>query len=174
MTPLDVVTLEQAKLFLKVDFSDDDALITSLISAAVALVEQVTKYRLYNRIELEYSDGTYDVPLLQTPLNSVIIANAFGTPNIYATVKRDPVRSVVRFINHCGWNNFTGYGAPSLPLYTITCDVGYTDVTQIPVTLIQAVKTLIAYMYENRDMAVDSIPSNIMMELTPFDRQPLF
>jgi len=152
MNPLDVCTLDEAKAYLKIDFDDDDTLITSLIYAAVAYVEQVTKYRLYNRIEYEYSDGTYPVPLPQTPLNSVTITNVFNTPIEYAYVKRDPVRSIVEFRNYNGWYNFSGYwGTPSLPLYTITLDVGYTNIADAPITLVQAVKTIVAYMYENRD-----------------------
>lgn len=177
MTPLDVISLADAKLFLKVDFDDDDTLITSLVYAAIGLVEQKTQYRLYQRIENEYSDGTYPVQLFQTPLNSVAVTTFDGAAVPYATIRRDPVRTVVCFDSYLyrGYSDeFNQYGASSLPLYTVKCDVGFANVGDIPVTLLQASKTLISYMYENRDLATTDIPSNVMMELTPFIRMPLF
>jgi len=177
MTALDVISLQDAKDFLKVDFDDEDNLITSLISASIALVEQKTQYRLYQREEFEYSDGTYPVQLFQTPLNCVTVVTLSGDAVKYATIRREPVRTVVCFDSYAyrGYaDEFTTYGASSLPIYTIKCDVGFDDVEKIPFTMIQAAKTILAYMYENRDLAPTSVPSNVMMELMPFNRAPLF
>lgn len=208
MTPLNVITLDQAKAFLRVDFSDDDALITGLITAAVGLVEQKTQYRLYQRLEIQHSDGTYNVDLFQTPLNSVSVQTLDGTTVTWCQIKREPVRTTVVFLRST-FGPFSGYGAgftgfgnggfgdgldngvifpgqgfpASLPLYNIICDVGYTeapasgiyqDVTQIPYTLLQAVKTVITYMYENRDMSVADVLSNISLELDTYNRNPMF
>jgi len=187
MDALNVLSLSDAKDFLRVDFDDDDNLITSIIYSAVALVEQKTQYRLYQRVEQEHSDGTYNVDLFQTPLNSVVIKNLDGVVQSQFQVKIEPVRQTVIFRKEridvfgipANFNN--GFGPPfgnmlaaSLPLFNIFVDCGYSNSTLIPTTLIQAVKTLVSYMYENRDMAIVDLPSNISIELAPFNRNPLF
>lgn len=215
MTPLDVITLAQAKKFLKVEFSDDDDLIGGngttdfgLIGAAIGLVEQKSQYRLYQRIELLHSDGTYNVDLFQTPLNNVRVVTLEGNPVTWCQIKYEPVRVTVVFLRST-FGPFSGYGAgftgfgnggfgdgldngvifpgqgfpASLPLYNILCDVGYTNapasagyqnISQIPLTLLQAVKTVITYMYENRDMSVADVLSNISLELDTYNRNPMF
>lgn len=193
MNPLSVVSLDEAKSFLKIDFNDEDSLITTMIGSAVSLIEQTTQYRLYQRTEVEYSDGTYNVDLFQYPLNTVSV-QTFDSANYPAVaIKRDPLRTAVLFksfglggsfggfagtdglIYGDGLDNFGGgWFGSSLPLFNIVMSVGYTDTTQIPFSLIQAVKSLITYMYENRDMESAKIPNNIMMEIAPFIRNPMF
>lgn len=193
LTPLDVLSLDDAKLFLRVDFPDDDSLITSLIYSAVNLVEQKTQYRLYQRTEKQYSDGTYNVDLFQTPLNNVTVNTFDGTVYTRCQIKKQPVRTTIIFkgfglgghfgvlgednsgIWGDGLDNFGGESYPtSLPYFTINIDCGYTDTTQVPVSLLQAVKTLVSYMYENRDWTAATIPSNVLLEIGTFNQDPLF
>lgn len=193
MTPLDVITLQQAKDFLKVDFPDDDALITTIIGSAVDYVEQSTQYRLYNRMEVDTSDGTYNVDLFQFPLNSVSIQTFDSADYPKVAIKRDPLRTSILFkgygmggsfggfsgtdglIYGDGLDNFGGgWFGSSLPLFNIVMNVGYTDTSLIPFTLINAVKNLITYMYENRDLTGAAIPNNIAVQLAQFDRNPMF
>lgn len=174
MTPLDVVSLDEAKSFLKVDFDDEDNLITSLIYSAVSLVEQYTQYRLYNRDEIMHSDGTYDVDIMLTPLVSVVIKNLDGVTQTVGIQKVNPVRTTVCF-GRWNYHNITiSYGAASLPLYNIVCNVGYADTNDIPIPLITAVKEVISEAYENRISGKIELPSNIQMQLNPFVRNPLF
>ena len=51
------ITLEEAKNFLRVDGSDDDALIGALISAAREMCEQYTRRILVTTTIDEYFDG---------------------------------------------------------------------------------------------------------------------
>lgn len=71
----------------------------------------------------------------------------------------------------------------SLPLYNILVDCGYipdpatppyTGISQCPVTLLQAIYTIISYMYENRDMSAVNLPSNILLELESYVQNPMF
>lgn len=211
MDALNVVSLADAKAFLRVDFADDDTLITSLIFSAVALVESKTQYRFYQRIEIQNSDGTYNVDLFQIPLNKVTVQTLEGNPVTWCQIKREPVRTSVIFKRNTfgpfsGYGNgFTGFGnggfgdgldngtifgnqgfPASLPLYTILIDCGYIDIVpmpnpnnyqpiaNIPVTLLQAIKTIISYTYENRDMSLVDLPSNILMELESYVQNPMF
>ncbi len=196
MTPLDVITLQQAKDFLKVDFSEDDNLITTMINASVSLVEQKTQYRFYQRIEVLGSDGTYNVDLFQTPLNSVTVTDLDGNPYTEVQIKRQPVRTTVEFIlpgyanyNNWGFNNggggpfgdglgnggqLSGY-ASSLPYFKINVDCGYIDVSLIPNPLIEIMKTLISDWYENRDIQqTDEDKSNLEIVLAPYNLSPMF
>lgn len=193
MTPLDVLSLADAKSFLKVDFSDDDQLITGLISSAIAVVERKTNYRLYNRQEIDHSDGTYNVDLLQFPLNTVSVQNIEGDPQPQFQVKINPIRTTIIFVKYGSgirpfyspdglYNKIPDFMGASLPLYNIVCNVGYSNdpdsgypqVADIPFPLTQAIKTLVNYMYENRDMANVDMPSNISIELESYNREPLF
>lgn len=195
MNPLSVITLQQAKDFLKVDFSDDDGLITTMINSAVNLVEQKTQYRFYQRIEILGSDGTYNVDLFQYPLNSVTVTTLDGTPYTVLQIKRQPVRTTVEFIlpgisnyNNWGWGlggglfgdgsgnggQLSGY-ASSLPYFNININCGYIDVTLIPNPLIEIMKTLISDWYENRDIQqTDEDKSNLEIVLAPYNRAPMF
>jgi hypothetical protein len=188
MNALDVISLQQAKDFLRVDFDDDDSLITSIISASVTLVEQKTQYRLYQRIEVLHSDGMYNVDVFQMPLNNITVTTLDGTPYTNVQILRQPVRTTVQFKFGQGsgyWAN-PGFGAgfdngitfwpypASLPLFNINVDCGYLDTTLIPVPLIQACKQLITYFYENRDWATAEVPNNVMVLLSPFIRDPMF
>lgn len=50
-----MITLDEAKKYLRVDFDDDDALITELITSAIAIVANVT--RAHDSSELETIDN---------------------------------------------------------------------------------------------------------------------
>lgn len=195
MNPLSVISLQQAKDYLKVDFGDDDGLITTMINSAVTLVEQKTQYRFYQRIEVLGSDGTYNVDLFQTPLNSVTVTTLDGTPYTVPQIKRQPIRTTVEFIlpgvanyNNWGWGlggglfgdgsgnggQLSGY-ASSLPYFNINVNCGYTDVSLIPQALIEIMKTLISDWYENRDIQqTDEQKSNLEIVLAPYNLAPMF
>lgn len=211
MTPLDIISVADAKAFLRVDFSDDDTLITSLINSAFNMVEQKTNYRFYQRTERQYSDGTYNVDLFQTPMNKVTVATLEGNLVTNCQIKREPVRTTVIFLRST-FGPFSGYGAgfagfgnggfgdgldngviftdqgfpASLPLYNIDVDCGYVAILPVPnpnnyqliancpPTLLQSIKTIISFMYENRDIAALDLPSNILMELESYVQNPMF
>lgn len=208
MIPTDIISVTDAKAFLRVDFADDDTLITDLINSAFNLVEQKTQYRFYQRIETQYSDGTYNVDLFQKPLNSVTVVTLEGNPVTWCQIKREPVRTSVIFQRRT-FGPFSGYGAgfagfgnggfgdgldngtifasqgfpASLPLYTILIDCGYintpsslpyTNIAYCPPVLLQAIKTIISYTYENRDMSAIDLPSNIIMELESYVQNPMW
>jgi len=197
MGPLDVVTLAQAKIYLKVDFADDDTLIESIIGSAINYVEQATSYRLYTRTEYKHSDATYDVDIFQYPITSVQVQTIDGTVVTWPEIKIDPIRTKVIFLrvpfNNAwrsnqgfgdgldnGYGYFSGYSA-SLPLYKIAIECGYSNtlgatypISDIPFAILQAVKTIIVNMYENRDTSAESIPSNVTQELQSYSRNPMF
>jgi len=182
MTPLDVLSLADAKQYLRVDFGDDDDLITGLIYAAVGLVEQQTQYRLYQRTEIVYTSGRYCYSAFQYPLNSVTVVNQDSSdttvynPKLYYESSRVNITWLDNgFLYWDNWNQFftnyyyTVHNSCSAT-FILTLNVGYTDTSLIPTDLITAIKQIINYTYENRDMSKVDLPSNITMLLANYRR----
>lgn len=197
MTPLDVITVAEAKQFLRIDFADDDVLIESIIASAINYVEQMTNYRLYQRTEYKHSDGTYNVDVFQYPVNSLVVQTLDGTPVTWPQIKVEPIRRKIIFVRSAynnAWQSNQGFGdgldngigyfpnwSASLPLYKIVIDCGYSDamgaqypIADTPFAIKQAVKTIITNMYENRDTSTDSIPNTVTNELQSYNRNPMF
>jgi uncharacterized phiE125 gp8 family phage protein len=81
------VTLAEAKLHLRVDLSDDDALITAMISAAREMVERYTSRTLiYTAYRLTMDNWPYDIELPRSPAveaaANLITGIAYITPRI--------------------------------------------------------------------------------------------
>lgn len=181
MSPLDVMSLANAKQYLRVDYMDEDDLITSLIYGAVGYVEQDTNYRLYQRNEVIYTTGKYYYTAFQFPLNgaSVINQDSSDTNTYTAKYRYETLRTIIGWANgytfHNAWYEFfTNYyytiHADRNVTFTLTLDVGYTDTTLIPTDLLTAIKQIISYTYENRDMSKVDLPSNITMLLQKYRR----
>lgn len=181
MTALDVVTLQEAKDFLRTDFADDDALITGLINSAVGLVEQTTNYRLYQRNEVIYMTGKFCYVAYQYPLNSASVVNqdsadtTVWSPKLHYETLRIIIGWAQGFWYWDAWESFfTNYTytlhSSRTTTFILTLDVGYTDTTQIPTDLITAIKQIISFTYENRDMTKLDLPSNITLLLANYRR----
>lgn len=181
MTPTDVLSLQSAKDFLRVDFDDDDDLITSLINAAVGLVEQQTSYRLYRRNEIIYTTGKYCYTAFQYPLNGATVINQDSADTVVYTPKfyYETLRTIIGWANGFwywdSWQEFfTNYTYTIHNSHTttfiLTLDVGYSDVSLIPTDLITAIKQIISFTYENRDMTKIDLPNNILMLISNYKR----
>lgn len=81
------VTTAEAKLHLRVDISDDDTLITAMISAARDMVERYTSRTLiYTAYRLTLDNWPYDIELPRSPVieaaANVVTGIAYITPRI--------------------------------------------------------------------------------------------
>jgi len=81
------VTLAEAKLHMRVDLSDDDALITSMISAARDMVERYTSRTLiYTAYRQTMDNWPYDIELPRSPAieaaANLVTGIAYITPRI--------------------------------------------------------------------------------------------
>ena len=77
------VTLVEAKLHLRVDLSDDDALITAMISAAREMVERYTSRTLiYTAYRLTMDNWPYDIELPRSLRAQPSSASLSQHPNV--------------------------------------------------------------------------------------------
>ena len=89
MAYTDVVTLSEAKIFLRVDdaFTEDDALITLLIKSAGEYVERFTNHMLYSRSKVyTVVDGEkriYDYPITAVTDPSDYEVTSYETYKVY-------------------------------------------------------------------------------------------
>jgi hypothetical protein len=175
MDALNVISLDKARKFLKVDFidADTDEEITDAIKSAVDFVEKQTNYRLYQRNEVIVNDMA-ELQLFQYPINSITIVdqNDVAVDKSTYRVDRWPIRTLIKFYNMCNRHIYTL--ADDGELYNkITLDVGFTDTTQIPQSILSAVKQLVTFFYENRNETSIDKPNNIMVTLQQYNRAPL-
>lgn len=166
MDQLNVVTLNQAKLWLRVDldYEYEDALITSLIKAAVNQVEQYTMQILWQREFLTKTDPYGRCRIFEYPLISIeSVVDKDGNDQEYKEVQTNwytEIRSDVGDIQTVTF--VAGYGW--------TYDLG----SEVPQDIITAIKELLAYLYENRDNPKADWPVAVTYLLGPYRRITLF
>ena len=165
MNALNVVTLAQAKLFLRVDldYTYDDTLIESLIKAAVQEVEQRTLQVLYQRTITTKNAGNR-LYLYQYPLLSVeTVVNSDAEELTYTLEETD---------------NYTLVLTDATGIKTITYVAGYgwdyEGGTEVPEAIQTALKEMITYLYENRDNPKTEYPAIVNILLAPYRRITLF
>lgn len=145
MTALDVISLVDAKEYLRVDYADQDSVITRNIKSAVALIEQYTDVMLYER-ERTYSLLGCSLEIYDSPIQFT------GT---LPTKTKQMAMSVIV------------YGKSG---ETFTANVGYSDTNEIPQNLVDACYKMITYLYENRDAYSVTLPADVQMLINQFRR----
>ena len=120
-TYLDVISLDRAKLYLKVDAgqSETDAEITQMIGSALSYIEKKTNHIFKTRDKVYYKDcalvqqvKVYDYPIQDAPTDTIV----------------RPLYSIVPTVND-----------------VVTLEVGYTDVDDIPTELIDCALSIINF-----------------------------
>ena len=137
MSYLDVITLERAKNYLRIDpdLTEDDAEITSMINAACMYVEKRTNHILYAR-DIVYN-GSCQVKVYDYPINLIIT---------------DPAPFV------CYFSTFAVF--PDVK--TVTLNVGYAQ-DAVPDDLIQPALQMLKVWYYESEKQVNStlIPESV-------------
>lgn len=166
-TALDVITLDQAKDWLVVDFSDADEIITRNIQTAIAWVEKYTNYYLYQRpVTIPVTSCKTAISLY--PIADIIMKNGNGNGDVVTPV-----------IYKGGLKTYVVYGASTGLWITtnagqnvITLNAGFTNPSDIPAPLIDACYKLITYLYENRDAYSSTLPVDVQLLINQFRRSP--
>ena len=176
------VTLAEAKAWLRLDGAAEDALLTTLITAARLHVESVAGLALLAqswRLVLDEWPATRVIALPLAPLHTLTGITAYdaegaATELSLAGVESDRTANPPRLFLPANFGP-----APVLPPrqgIAIDFVAGFGDAAEdVPAPLRQAVLTLIGYWYENRDAVVVAgsgavIPSGFDVALTPYKR----
>ena len=159
------ITLAEAKVFLRVDISNDDALIVALVTAAREACERFTGRVLVTQTWTLFRDnwpGRAAVEIPRPPLLSIVhvktyddtdTATVWAASNYFVDTASEPGRLIAR----------TGVALPEATRPAAGIEIrfvaGYAAdesgspsdlVGNIPGGLIEGVRRLVAYLYENR------------------------
>ncbi len=172
---IEPVTLDEAKAHLKVDTTDDDALITRLISASRARAEWHTGRAFVTQRWIQWLDRwpICDVVELEpAPVQSVTSVIAYA-PDDTATVL-DPATYQVDAASsppRLTWkaNVFPPANLRTMNAFAIDFTAGYGDAaTDVPTPIVEAILELIAFSYENRGEAQADMPLDALALLSPY------
>ena len=129
VTGTEELTLEDAKAFLRVDFDDDDTLITDLISQSRDLIEQYTNRSLVDS----------EIKLTASKRQSIILP--FGLVSTVVSVKDTETQEDLEF----KWDGlYLSYVSDNTTL------IDYTTVANNTQGLMLGWKEIVSYLYENR------------------------
>jgi len=152
------VSLAEAKAWCRIDSTDEDDLVSALVAAARLQVESETRRALVTqswRVSLDCPRGRV-IELPVAPVSAIVAATA-DDADIEVALQGDAAL-------------LPGGGYRSL---TIDYTAGYGAAADVPADLKQAVLALVAYWYENRDLAMASLPSGLDRMLAGYRRVQL-
>jgi uncharacterized phiE125 gp8 family phage protein len=150
---MSVITLDEAKAYLRVDGADDNALITALISVAEDCVEKETRRTLLTQtMELIYDDVGASIEIVKSPLQEVSKIEVIDDAGVKTTVDAafydvdvSGIRGRVQLRSGCSWPDHRGFAS-----FIITVKAGYGLAADVPAALKQAALIALAILYEDR------------------------
>tara|TARA_R110000787_G_scaffold10354_3_gene35218 strand:- start:666 stop:1136 length:471 start_codon:yes stop_codon:yes gene_type:complete len=127
MAYLDIITLADAKTYLRIDdtLTEDDAQITRMIKASLSQIERVTNYILFARSK-SYVVENLSVNVYDFPINSLT------SPTTATSVEKSI------------YTTYTTIVATDLK---VTLNVGYSNASDVPSDLIEVAYEMIDLMY---------------------------
>ncbi len=151
---MSVITLDEAKNYLKVDSADDNALIGAIIETAEDLVEQLTRRTLITAsFELIYDEVGESIEIVKSPLIEVTKIETIDDAGVKTEVADSTYivditgqRGRVSLKSGCTWPAHRGFAS-----FIITVKAGYGEMAgAVPAALRQAVLAAIAVIYDGR------------------------
>lgn len=166
--PVDLATMKQ---HLRLDITDDDALLTNILLSARRQVEKFTARRLITQTWDYYLDRYPIEDTMVMPLAPVITINTIETTDNQLNVTTfdpsnyfvDNISDQTRIVLRLGkiWP-VVAYGLKKVNAIRINFDVGYgTDPAVVPQELLEAIKMLAAHFYQHREETEDKAPARI-------------
>ncbi len=173
------VSLAEAKLFLRVDHAEEDALIGRLIAAARAQVEALTGLALVARRLRERLDGfppgDRPIRLARGPVTALVALTVTGADGVARAIPAGDLRVDLpggRIAPVLAWPTDL---AP-LAAVAVDYDCGFGPAVTVPPELAQAVLRLVAGRYAARDLddaAAETLDADIAALLAPWRERRL-
>lgn len=162
------ITLSEAKNFLRVDHSDDDTLISALITASRQMCEEYTRRILVTTTIDEYFDKfpmnrwenlSNLIYLSRGPVASITSVKYVDEIGSEVTITSDQyiidtISEPARIQSTAGW-----FAAAGVVNQVIVRYVVGTDVSSIPKPLIQGMMLVISDLYDQRNDRVKALPT---------------
>ena len=145
--------LPKVKMWLQIDFADQDTLLTGMIGKSIDWIENYTLQRLYER-QIVVNSYSEEVEIFDNPFALVSITDGAATPG--AITGYDTVNNILS-VKYCFYNS---------DKKVITYATG---LTVIPEITYEAIFKIVAYNYENR-LPTNVIPYDVKEDLGPFRR----
>lgn len=175
------VSLAEAKAHLRVDFTDDDTLISALVDAATAHIDGYTGILARALVTQTWRQDFCDWPgdrVLRLPLAPVVSVQSvkyFDAANAEITV--DAIGNYALLEDARGpYIKFTSdFAAPALyderdDRIKVTFVAGYGDPSDVPAAIRAAVLLIVGDLYKNRDAGETSPNAAATALLTPYRR----
>lgn len=171
---IEPVSLEEAKLYSRVDLDDDDELIELFITASRKHVEQYCNIALITQTKAVFYDSrdlclsTPDILLPFGPVQSIESFDSMDNTNTSTVFPSDNY-----YLS--GGRIALGYGyywpsdVRSIDSYRIEAVVGFGDAPEdVPAPLKQAILRLVAHSYQNREAVYDSVNGVMVKPSVPY------
>ncbi|WP_020467878.1 head-tail connector protein [Zavarzinella formosa] len=190
----DPVTLAEAKAWLRIDTTDEDALLAQLISAATDTAEQHTRRSLITRtlrltldqtcndLYRDLGEGVYDLPstflygglprvieLPKGPVQSITSVTTFDPDN--ASAVYSPSNYTLNTDGtRLSLNQDAVWPGPLRPVGAceIVYTAGYGDSSAIPPSIKTAILMLVAHLYESRGACDGDMPAGCAAMLNKY------
>jgi uncharacterized phiE125 gp8 family phage protein len=148
------VTLEEAKSYLKIDFSNEDQLITRLINAVTDASEKYTGLSFITQTLEAYLDADNLVEIPRGPhqsITSVFNVNYDNTLGDEVTAGNYNLTGFDYLSLFSGYNKFKLSQYRRLNKVRVTYVAGFGDQSQVPDGIKTAILKEVAELYENRE-----------------------
>ena len=174
----DVLSVADAKTFLRVDSSDEDALISDLISVAVESVQKYTGHVFSYNETMELNLQRFEA--VNLPLTPIVTINSISyrdVSNVQQTLNAssywiEPLASTSNVLRFKGTTPSV-YEYSSHPI-TVSVEIGYEETESIPPMMIHAVRLLVSQYYDQRENFIvgtsvsTELPNGLKSLLSPF------
>jgi uncharacterized phiE125 gp8 family phage protein len=167
------ISLEEARLYLRLDDTQEDVLLASLVKAARLMLESATRLKFVSqswRLSVASPPRSRSLRIPLAPILSLDAVRAFDSGGIETLVDEAYYRlrrtsEPAEIVFHDGFP-----GASGGVEIDLTAGFG-PDAAQVPEPLRQAVRMLVAYWFENRgDEAAPraQLPADVAMMIAPY------
>ena len=165
------VTLAEAKEHLRVDFTEDDSLISSLISAARQFVERGTGRALVSRIvRANYTEWAQEIILPLNPVTAISSVKYRDSDGVLQTLPLADYQldnqALPARIKPAYGISWPAARHGDYDAVQVEFAAGYGDMGEIPGDLRHAVLFMVAHFYELREPVI--VAGNIDVQTIPF------